>query len=431
MSKNHVPNWKLERYLLGGLPAKELKRIAALEQSDSNLRGRIDKLRASNAEILEMYPPEAMLAKIEGQAAGNAGSGGNINTTVQTKHAPAAGESLRQLGQNGIPQWIIPAFTCTAVIATVAVIITTGPTRNDTAGYGYESRDNGGIAADTLLPEPDTLLSTEMTIIDPTPNDAATTPVPPLPNREIRRKTGGTADRLAPENTDTTETEEHIIKIEETDEEREVRIEEAEPQQETVEEHEIGIEETEESLAELPQDTSATQSGRSLGIQAGIGNDGRFVYEAYLRLGLTKRFHGYMGLGKMSGSGENSLSGAIVTVNHDYKSDAFHFAGFLEWHAGSRNFGIYGGPGVVLGYYAFDLNPVYNDEPMPLRITGPGIDFGVQGGTEWRSGAFVIGANVRLTYGRYFWSEKENSAENKGVTNAAAYTFGISAGFAF
>jgi anti-sigma factor RsiW len=64
MSKNHIPKWKLEWYLLGELPTEELEAIAALEQSDSELRDRIAALRMCYAEIRDKYPPAWMARKM-------------------------------------------------------------------------------------------------------------------------------------------------------------------------------------------------------------------------------------------------------------------------------------------------------------------------------------------------------------------------------
>jgi hypothetical protein len=58
MSKKYIPDSKLEWYLLNALPEEEQTEIAALEQTDDELRGRIEALRASDAEILaEELPP--------------------------------------------------------------------------------------------------------------------------------------------------------------------------------------------------------------------------------------------------------------------------------------------------------------------------------------------------------------------------------------
>jgi anti-sigma factor RsiW len=65
MNENHVPDWKLEDYLLGELSPEEFEVIRGLEQSDDGVRERIEALRASNAEILAEYPPARMAGRLE------------------------------------------------------------------------------------------------------------------------------------------------------------------------------------------------------------------------------------------------------------------------------------------------------------------------------------------------------------------------------
>ena len=65
MAKKEVPDWQLERYLLGELPddlAKELKTRLA---RDTSLQKRLQALKESNKEILSSYPPEIQARQIE------------------------------------------------------------------------------------------------------------------------------------------------------------------------------------------------------------------------------------------------------------------------------------------------------------------------------------------------------------------------------
>jgi len=64
MNKKHIPDCKLEWYLLGTLPKQEQAEIAALEQADVELRARIEALRASDTEILEDYPPPRIAERL-------------------------------------------------------------------------------------------------------------------------------------------------------------------------------------------------------------------------------------------------------------------------------------------------------------------------------------------------------------------------------
>ena len=60
-----VPDWKLERYLLGELPPGEVEAIRGLTLEDTELQGRVETLGQSGAEILERYPPAWMSRRIE------------------------------------------------------------------------------------------------------------------------------------------------------------------------------------------------------------------------------------------------------------------------------------------------------------------------------------------------------------------------------
>ena len=91
-----------------------------------------------------------------------------------------------------------------------------------------------------------------------------------------------------------------------------------------------------------------------------------------------------------------------------------HFAGFFEWrwHIINGRFGLYGGPGIMLGY-----QESYSNVDL-------GLDFGAQGGIELKLGALVIGTNVRSTYRTRF-------GENIGNATGIAATGSISIGIAF
>lgn len=51
------PDWKLERYLLGELPEKEMESFRQELERSELLRARVEALRVSGGEILELYPP--------------------------------------------------------------------------------------------------------------------------------------------------------------------------------------------------------------------------------------------------------------------------------------------------------------------------------------------------------------------------------------
>jgi len=69
--RTKIPDLWLEQYLLGELPAEKAAQIAALEQSDPDVRARIEALRSSNADILRDYPPRAIAARVAQHGAGN------------------------------------------------------------------------------------------------------------------------------------------------------------------------------------------------------------------------------------------------------------------------------------------------------------------------------------------------------------------------
>ena len=64
-----LPEWKIERYILGELPAEEMQKIGRLRAEDAELAAEIDRLQASNQEILAKYTTEDMAAMIRQRAA--------------------------------------------------------------------------------------------------------------------------------------------------------------------------------------------------------------------------------------------------------------------------------------------------------------------------------------------------------------------------
>ena len=64
MANNKIPGWILEKYLLGELPEPELKKITHQLSNDPDLRAEIEKLNASNKDILNKYPADSMVPAI-------------------------------------------------------------------------------------------------------------------------------------------------------------------------------------------------------------------------------------------------------------------------------------------------------------------------------------------------------------------------------
>lgn len=68
MEETRIPDWKLERYLIGELPAPEMEIVRRAAESDSSVRQRLEQLRLSDQEILRRYSPEWMTHQIVARA---------------------------------------------------------------------------------------------------------------------------------------------------------------------------------------------------------------------------------------------------------------------------------------------------------------------------------------------------------------------------
>lgn len=60
-----IPDWKLEKYLTGDLPASEMRELRELEATDEIFAGRVRLLREDNLAILRKMPYETLSAKLE------------------------------------------------------------------------------------------------------------------------------------------------------------------------------------------------------------------------------------------------------------------------------------------------------------------------------------------------------------------------------
>jgi len=65
MNNRPPSDWKLERYLLGELPAPEMENVRKAVESDSSVSRRLEQLRLSDQDILGRYPPEWMISQIQ------------------------------------------------------------------------------------------------------------------------------------------------------------------------------------------------------------------------------------------------------------------------------------------------------------------------------------------------------------------------------
>lgn len=59
-----IPDWKLERFLTGDLPVKEMEEIQTLEKKDAFLARQLQALRENNKVILEELPFENLVEKL-------------------------------------------------------------------------------------------------------------------------------------------------------------------------------------------------------------------------------------------------------------------------------------------------------------------------------------------------------------------------------
>ena len=90
-----IPDWKLERYLTGDLPAAEMREIRELEKTDEIFANRVKMMREDNAAILRKMPFERLSEKLEamparrGAGAGFKGAGNIVNFRL-VKFAAAA-----------------------------------------------------------------------------------------------------------------------------------------------------------------------------------------------------------------------------------------------------------------------------------------------------------------------------------------------------
>jgi len=60
-----IPNWKIERYLLGELPAREMAALKTLENKNIEFCSQLALLRNSNEELLAEYPAREFAEKMQ------------------------------------------------------------------------------------------------------------------------------------------------------------------------------------------------------------------------------------------------------------------------------------------------------------------------------------------------------------------------------
>jgi len=86
-----IPDWKLEKYLTGDLPAEEMHEIREMEASDEIFAGRVKMLREDNAAILKRLPFEKLSEKIATMPGrSNAGAGNTVRVNFKLVKLAAA-----------------------------------------------------------------------------------------------------------------------------------------------------------------------------------------------------------------------------------------------------------------------------------------------------------------------------------------------------
>ena len=86
-----IPDWKLEKYLTGDLPAKEMREIREMEATDEIFAGRVKMLREDNAAILKRLPFEKLSEKIAMMPGrSNAGAGNTVRVNFKLVKLVAA-----------------------------------------------------------------------------------------------------------------------------------------------------------------------------------------------------------------------------------------------------------------------------------------------------------------------------------------------------
>ena len=139
MEKNTVSEWKLERYLLGELPAEELEDIRILEGARGGVWERLSALRAENAAILRRHPPEAMGRKIETASAVDRNGVLKWRSAVRQYEPP-------NVKKRSVPLWAVPAMICVIALLIIPLRLIFPAARTDTGGAEYQN----GVSEDRV-----------------------------------------------------------------------------------------------------------------------------------------------------------------------------------------------------------------------------------------------------------------------------------------
>jgi hypothetical protein len=111
-----IPDWKLERFLTGDLPEKEMNEIRELEATDAMLAQRVKMLREDNKAILNKLPFEMLAEKIAAVDAG---------TVTETAVAANLGSAKENAGnaEKNAPRFSIMKFAAAAVFVLAVALV--------------------------------------------------------------------------------------------------------------------------------------------------------------------------------------------------------------------------------------------------------------------------------------------------------------------
>jgi hypothetical protein len=123
-----IPDWKLERYLLGELPPEDMDRIRRVIESSHALRLRIQELHESNKDILERYPSAWMSRRIQQKSEKSAPSNARIKNIILSRFWPMPA---------------LPVVAILIVLAILPVLFTPGVDRQGDAGLIHTTRIKG------------------------------------------------------------------------------------------------------------------------------------------------------------------------------------------------------------------------------------------------------------------------------------------------
>jgi len=130
METNTVPDWKLERYLLGELPARELEGIRTLEDMRGGVWERLETLRAENAAVLRRYPPDATGRNIERASA--------VNKEGMPKRRTAVRKHRHPNVRTGVPKWAVPAVVCAVALSVIPLRLIFPTAQSNAGGAQYQ-----------------------------------------------------------------------------------------------------------------------------------------------------------------------------------------------------------------------------------------------------------------------------------------------------